>query len=83
MIDATGNTLFPEGFDPLKVRLVSARNVLHTRFVTLANTQGRIEVMGRGALTESAGAHPMFSGARLLTIAGLGAEPVVRVTLAP
>ena len=78
VIDASRSPIFPAGFDPLNVRRVSERNVLHTRFVELANGQGRLHVVGRGALTESAGAHPMFSGARTVTIAGLDAEPVVR-----
>jgi hypothetical protein len=77
-IDASRQLLFPQGFDPLNVRRVTAGEVLHTRFVKLGGSTGSVEVLGRGALSEGAGAHPLFNGVRLVTITGLDQEPVVR-----
>lgn len=50
---------------------------MHARFLQLGNDAGTIEVLGAGALTEAAGAHPLFDGVRTLTVAGLGVEPIV------
>jgi hypothetical protein len=36
-----------------------------------------MEVLGRAALTEAAGAHPLFNGVRKLTISGLTSEPMI------
>lgn len=77
VIDASRAVLIPSGFDPLNVKLVTAGEVLHTRFVKLGNDGGTLEVLGRGALSESAGAHPLFNGVRVVTITGLDSEPVV------
>ena len=57
-----------EGFDPLNVERLAPAEVLHTRFVKLANSAGSIEVLGRRCLTESAGKHPLFEGVRRVTI---------------
>ena len=72
--------LFPQGFDPLNVQLVAPGKVLHGRFLKLGNDAGTVEVMGRAALTEAAGAHPLFSGVRTLTVTGLPAAPVIART---
>lgn len=69
--------LFPQGFDPLNVQTVGPSEVLHTRWLKLGNDDGTVEVLGRAALTESAGAHPLFNGVRALTVAGLASEPNV------
>ncbi|MCU0635034.1 MAG: hypothetical protein MUE41_09185 [Gemmatimonadaceae bacterium] len=69
--------LFPQGFDPLNVQVVASSTVLHTRWLKLGNDAGTIEVLGRAALTEGAGAHPMFNGVRTLTVTGLAQEPVI------
>ena len=69
--------LWPKGFDPLNVERLSGGEVLHTRWLQLGNAAAEIEVLGRGALTRPAGAHPLFDGVRAVTIAGLPAEPVV------
>ena len=69
--------LFPSGFDPLNVTRVADGEVLHTRFVKLGNPAGSLEVIGRGALTASAGAHPLFNGVRVVTITGIQDEPTV------
>jgi hypothetical protein len=69
--------LFPQGFDPLNVQVVTPGEVLHTRFVKLGNEAGSIQVLGRASLTEAAGAHPLFNGVRRLTVTGLAAPPDV------
>ncbi len=71
--------LWPQGFDPLNVQRLSATEVLHTRFLKLGNAAATIEVLNRQSLTEAAGAHPLFNGARRLTVTGLPAEPLVNV----
>ena len=45
--------------------------VLHTRWIKLGNGSGAIEVLGRAALTEAAGPHPLFTGVRRLVVTGL------------
>lgn len=74
---AEGSPLFPQGFDPLNVERVGAREVLHTRFLKLGGGAGFIEIINRHSLTEGAGAHPLFNGLRRLTVTGLSAEPAV------
>jgi hypothetical protein len=43
--------------------------------VKLATSSGSIEVLDWRALTESAGAHPLFEGVRRITVTGLPVEP--------
>ena len=74
---APGEPLFPKEFDPLNVRVVAPGEVAHTRFLKLGNRGATIEMLGAGALTVAAGAHPLFDGVRAVTITGLGSEPVV------
>jgi hypothetical protein len=71
--------LFPQGFDPLNVQVVTPGEVLHTRFVKLGNDAGSIQVLGRASLTEAAGAHPLFNGVRRLTVTGLPSAPDLNV----
>jgi hypothetical protein len=73
VITAGAEPLWPQGFDPLNVRVVSPSEVLHTRFVRLGNRSGSIEVLGDSALTVAAGEHPMFNGVRSITLTGLPA----------
>ena len=63
--------LWPQAFDPWNVLILSGQEVLHTRWLKLGNGAGAIEVLGRSALTEAAGAHPLFNGVRQLTVTGL------------
>jgi hypothetical protein len=74
---AEGSPLFPQGFDPLNVERVGAREVLHTRYLKLGGGAGFIEIIDRRSLTEGAGAHPLFNGLRRLTVTGLDSEPAV------
>jgi hypothetical protein len=77
LVAAEGSPLFPQGFDPLNVERVGAREVLHTRYLKLGGGAGTIELVGRASLTEGAGAHPLFNGVRRLTVTGLTIEPTV------
>lgn len=74
-----GEPLWPQGFDPLNVERLAGTEVLHTRFLKLGNSAASVEVQNRRALTEAAGAHPLFNGVRRLTVTGLPAEPTVNV----
>lgn len=67
------------GFDPLNVRQVGPGAILHARFLKLGSAAGTVEVLDHQALSESAGAHPLFEGVRRLTIAGLAREPSAEV----
>ncbi|HVG23902.1 MAG TPA: hypothetical protein VND45_07090 [Thermoanaerobaculia bacterium] len=66
---------FPERFDPLNVQIFGNGEVLHTRFVRLKGEDGAIEIMGRAALTEGAGAHPLFNGVRRIVLTGFAKKP--------
>jgi hypothetical protein len=74
---AEGLPLWPQGFDPLNLRRLIGSEVLHTRHLKLGNDAGAIELLGRAALTEGAGEHPLFNGVSRLVVAGLPAEPSV------
>lgn len=78
LVIEAASPLFPQGFDPLNVRVVAPGEVLHERFIKLGNDAGSIEVIGRPSLSEAAGAHPLFNGIRALTVTGLDAAPSVR-----
>jgi hypothetical protein len=69
--------LWPQGFDPLNVRLLDSATVLHSRFMRAGNERGTVEVLGRQAVTRAAGEHPLFNGVREVVIAGLTDEPRV------
>ena len=73
---ATGEPLFPSGFDPLNVRVVRTGTVLHRRMLSLGNGQGSIELLDREGLSKAAGDHPLFSGVRELIVPGLAEDPV-------
>jgi hypothetical protein len=77
VFEAGSEPWWPQGFDPLNVRLLNDGAVLHSRWLRLGNGSGQIEVLDRAALSEPAGAHPLFMGVRRLSIAGLDAAPAV------
>ncbi|HLL75652.1 MAG TPA: hypothetical protein VK421_10350 [Pyrinomonadaceae bacterium] len=77
LLSAEGLPLWPQGFDPLNLRRLTAAELLHTRHLKLGNDAGAIEILGRAALTEGAGEHPLFNGVRRLSVVGLPAEPAV------
>lgn len=68
--------LWPQAFDPWNVVILGDKEVLHTRWLKLGNGSGAVEVLGRLALTEAAGAHPLFNGVRQLIVTGL-ADPKI------
>ncbi len=70
-IVAGAEPLWPQAFDPLNVARLDSSTVLHTRWIKLGNGKGSIEVLGRPALTEAAGAHPLFQGVRRVIVTGL------------
>lgn len=72
---AAGAPLFAQGFDPWNVERVGGTDVLHTRWLRLGNAAGFFEALDRASLTEAAGRHPLFSGVRRATVAGLEDEP--------
>jgi len=78
VVAGEGAPLQCRGFDPMNVRRLPGGEVLHTRWLQLGNAAGEVEVLGGRALTEPAGAHPLFTGVRRLVVAGLGAEPRVQ-----
>jgi hypothetical protein len=68
--------LWPQAFDPWNVLVLDDKAVLHTRLLKLGNQQGAIEVLGRSALTEAAGEHPLFNGVGRMVVTGLVAPKV-------
>ena len=82
VVEAGGEPLWPEGFDPLNVERVGAGRVLHARYVRVGNGAGRLEALDAAgadveALTDGVGPHPLFNGVRRVEVAGLD-EPEVR-----
>jgi hypothetical protein len=79
VVRAGKEPLFPQGFDPLNVRVTSPGKVLHARYLKLGNGTGGLELVGRGSLTDAGAgaAHPLFNGVRTLTVTGLAQAPEV------
>lgn len=78
VLAAEHHPLWPHGFDPSRVQLLTLAHVLHERWLRLGNDAATLEVLDRAALTEAAGAHPLFEGVRWLEVAGLTTEPSVQ-----
>lgn len=78
VVVAESEPLSPQAFDPLNVEQLAPGEVLHTRWVKVANRTGTLEVLNARAVTESAGKHPLFEGIRRVTVTGLPKEPDVR-----
>lgn len=76
-IEAGDGPLWPNGFDPMNVRRIDAKRVLHSRFLKLGNASAKIEILGRPSLTVAAGEHPIFNGIRRLLMTGFSAEPKI------
>jgi len=74
-----GEPMWPKGFDPSNVQHLGSGEVLHTRYLRLGNAAGTVEALGHPALTEAAGEHPLYTGVRAVTVAGLPEQPVVRI----
>ena len=71
------NPLWPQGFDPVNVERLDKDHILHSRFVTLGNDQGKIEVLNAESLTQGAGAHPLFNGVERVEVGGLEEPQIV------
>ncbi len=78
-IVADERPLSPERFDPLNVRVLDERHVLHTRWLRVGAEGVSIEVVERAALTRGLDGHPLFAGIDRLWITGLR-EPAVAVS---
>src|SRR5205814_1436591 len=63
-VEAGGEPLWPQIFDPLNVQRLSPSYVLHARSLTVGNAAGKLDLFGRAAITEAAGAHSGFQGIR-------------------
>ena len=68
---APGDGLQVQVFDPLNVRVLGDRQVLHTRWLGLAGGGVELEVLGRTALTRGRPGHPLFAGVEQFRITGL------------
>jgi hypothetical protein len=77
-IVAGAHPLSMKGFDPLNVSLVAKGEILHRRFLELAEGDSSLKILDAQALTVGAGAHPLFDGVKDLRMTGLAAEPKVR-----
>lgn len=76
-----------ERFDPLALMVLDAGEVAHARNITLAGTDGRVEVTntayvrgsfsGNVALTRPAGPHPLAGGIRQVTVVGIPTAPAI------
>jgi len=82
VLAAATHPLWPQGFDPLNVERVTG-GLLHARMLQLQNDSGAVHVIDEAgadieALTEGAGAHPLFNGVRRLEITGLQRPKVTR-----
>ena len=71
VVVADGAVLSPQRFDPLNVRLLEGRLVLHSRLLRLERPGASIEVLGAECLTQGAGSHPLFGGVQSLLLTGL------------
>lgn len=73
-----GEMLMPQAFDPLNVEPLGPGRILHTRMLRLGNGAGALDVLDASAVTEGAGAHPLFQGVRRVMLTGLAEPQVVR-----
>jgi hypothetical protein len=76
VVVAAREPLWPKGFDPLNITPVGDEALVHERWLVLENGAGKLEVLGRDALSEGAGDHPLAEGVGRLTVTGL-VEPTV------
>lgn len=77
IVSTESEPLWPKGFDPLNLKLISDSAILHKRWLKLCNTQGCIEIINHKSITEPMGDHPLFQGVKKVTVAGLDKEPAI------
>jgi hypothetical protein len=73
----SGEPLWPQRFDPLNVERVDATHILHSRFVALGNSLGKLEVLDASTLTSGVGPHPLFQGVNRVLLTGLTTPELV------
>jgi len=78
-IAADGAPVAPERFDPLHVRVLDARHVLHTRWLRVGGESLSAEILDRAAMTRGLDGHPLFAGLDRVWVTGLR-EPEVLVS---
>jgi hypothetical protein len=71
IIDATSSPLMPRGFDPMNLMVLGQGDILHTRYLSLAGTNAKVEIWNHQALTSGAADNPMFGGLKQVKIRGL------------
>ncbi len=76
IVETDGEPLRVQQYDPWNAHAVADGELVHTRVLALSGAGGTVRVRDRDALTEAAGPHPLFTGVRRVTVAGL-AEPSV------
>jgi len=77
-IEVEREPLQPLRFDPLNVRILDERTVLHGRWISVGNEAIQAEVLDRTALTRGRPGHPLFAGIDRFRVTGLR-EPDVTV----
>jgi len=75
-IEVEGEPLQPVRFDPLNIRVLDERTVLHTRWISVANDVISAESLGHTVLTRGRPGHPLFAGLDRFRVTGLR-EPEV------
>lgn len=75
-IVADGQPLSADRFDPLSVRVLDDRHVLHERWIAVSNAAISAEALGRQALTRGLRGHPLFAGVDRWRVTGLR-EPTI------
>lgn len=63
--------LQPGRFDPLNVRVLDDRTVLHGRWITVSNESISAEALDREAITRGLPGHPLFAGLDRFLVTGL------------
>jgi hypothetical protein len=69
--------LNPQQFDPLNVRVLDDRHVLHTRWVIVGNETIMAEALDRSAMTRGLRGHPLFAGIDRFRVTGLREPDIV------
>lgn len=75
---ADGDPLQVQNFDPLNVRVLDDRHVLHTRWVGVGNDRMSAEVRELNAMTRGLPGHPLFAGIDRFRVTGLPEPDVSR-----
>ncbi|MCL6442206.1 MAG: hypothetical protein K6T83_01860, partial [Alicyclobacillus sp.] len=77
VVARTDRPLRMRGTDPSNLFLLTSTEVLHTRYLRVADEQDMLEVFDACALTVAVGPHPLYDGILQVTVTGLQCEPKV------